>query len=185
MLSYTELYEYLRKEKFSEQLQNLPKNLVAQFGDFLKEKKKEFSSLDDTLSSEVMKEKKQFENAHSIFKELILRRKKKILNLVFIATETGIMKRDFADMLSFEKELFEDLISAINKGDDEMKALLNGKTKGAKDTHKMITLMENVEEFVDMDGNTIGPYKKGTLVNIDSTVADILISGGKASQIDE
>ena len=185
MLTYTELYEFLRKEKYSEQLQHLPKNFIAQFGDFLKERKKEYSALDDSLSSELIKEKKQFENAHSIFKEIMIRRKKKILNLVFIATETGIMKRDFTDMLSFEQELFDDLILSINKGDNEMKALLNGKSAGAKDSHKMITLIDNVEEFIDMDGKTVGPFTKGTLVNLDSTVADILISGGKASQIDE
>ena len=39
-----------------------------------------------------------------LFKELMLRRRKKILNLVLIAAETGISKQDFNNMLSLEKE---------------------------------------------------------------------------------
>ena len=53
----------------------------------------------------------------AIFKELVLRRKKKLLNLVFVAAETGIMKRDYENMLQFEKEIFDRLIKAFEEGD--------------------------------------------------------------------
>jgi len=182
MLTYNDLYDYLRKEKYSEPLQPLSKNFVKGFSEYLNETKKGFSSHDEMLLSEdILKEKKQFENALAIFKELMLRRKKKILNLVFIAAETGIMKRDFTDMLSFEQELFEKLVKAVNEGDKKLSEILNGKIEVA---NKMMILNEEVEKFVDMSGNIIGPFKKGELINIDSKVADILVSNGKGKFVD-
>jgi len=185
MLEYGDLYEHLRKEKYSEKLQPLPKNFVLDFSGYLKSKRKEISSFEGELfSDDVMKGKKQFENAISIFKELILRRKKKILNLVFIAAETGIMKRDFTDMLSFEQVLFEKLVKAVNEGDKSLEALMNGKSAQDKDENKMIIILEDIENFVDMVGKVVGPFKKGTLVNLDTKVADILVSEKKARLVD-
>ena len=61
------------------------------------------------FSDMIIKTKKQLENAVSIFKELLLRRRKKLLTLVFVAAETGISKRDFENMLAVEKECFEEI----------------------------------------------------------------------------
>ena len=183
MLTYNDLYEYLRKEKYSEQLQPLTKTFVLQFSEYLNEAKKQFSSHEDELfSDELLKEKKQFENAFAIFRELMLRRKKKILNLVFVAAETGIMKRDFTDMLLFERELFEKLVGAVDEGDKKLSEILNGKREIV---NKMMVLSQDIEKFVDMSGNIVGPFKKGELINVDSKVADILVSNGKGKFVDE
>src|SRR3989344_6074690 len=99
MLSYNDLYEVLRKEKYSELLQILPKNFLLDFCEYLVDKKEQSSKDDGLFVDSVMKSRKQVENSLAIFKELILRRKKKILNLVFVAAETGIMKRDYEIML--------------------------------------------------------------------------------------
>jgi len=66
--------------------------------DYLSDKKQESSSDDDLFGDNVAKSKKQLENSVALFKELIRMRKKKLLNLVFVATETGIMKRDYENM---------------------------------------------------------------------------------------
>jgi len=188
MLDYNELYELLRKEKYSELLQILPKNFVEEFCDFLNKQRKEMNSEDGgILDGDVLQGKKQLENAIAIFKELILRRKKKILNLVFVASETGIMKKDYENMLGFEKDIFDKFVSAFEEGDKELNYLLNGKNGKNKkgDDNKMIIFNENVEEFVDMNGDSIGPFKSGTLVNLDKDIADILVSDGKATMVDE
>ena len=183
MVDYNELYEHLRKEKYSEQLQNLPKNFVKQFSEYMAGMRKKFSELGmDSFSEDSLREKKQYENAMAIFKEIMLRRKKKILNLVFVAAETGIMKKDFSDMLVFEQNLFERLVMGVDDADKELSGLLNGKV--LEDANKMIMLKEDIEQFVDMAGEAIGPFKKGALVNLDSQVADILVTGGKAMFVD-
>ena len=187
MLSYNDLFEYLRKEKYGEQLQKLPSDFVSDFSDFLTETRKNFSSSDDLFSEDSLKAKKQHENSMAIFKELMLKRKKKILNLVFIAAETGIMKKDFEDMIYFEKDLFENLVEKISSADKELNKLMNGKgkkTKGSKKTSgKKVKLLDKVEEFVGMSGDTIGPFEKDVVTELDSQVAEILIESGKAEEV--
>ena len=174
MLSYSEIYEYLRKEKSGESLQELPKNFVVQFSEYLMVKKKQFAQ-EDEFSIDIAKDKKQFENALALFKELMLRRKKKILSLVFIAAETGLMKRDFTDMLSFEQELFGEIIKAVDSGDRKLSSMLNGKNE-TKGENKKILVNEKIEQFVDMNGGLVGPFEKGELINIEGKVAEILVS---------
>ncbi|MEK6928988.1 MAG: hypothetical protein AABW65_03475 [Nanoarchaeota archaeon] len=186
MLSYNDLYEILRKEKYSETLQQLPKNFVKEVSDYLSEKKDHSVKEDNLFADSVAKSKKQLENSIALFKELILRRKRKLLNLVFVAAETGIMKRDYENMLSFEKQAFEKLVAAFGEGDRELLRIMNGEKEIAeKDRNKMILFVQNVEQFVDMSGNIIGPFNSGQLVNLDSEVAKILVTGGKASFVDE
>ena len=121
MITYNELYDALRKERYSEQLQPIPKRFINEVAAYLKDKKAIAEKESDDFSEAVTKTKKQFENSIAIFKELILRRKKKILELAFIATETGISKRDFENMLAVEKESFDDIMKSLEKGKKNLK----------------------------------------------------------------
>src|SRR3989344_3998854 len=103
MITYNDIYEAARQERYSEQIQPLSKNFVVEISKYLKEKKQFTLKESEEFSGVIDKTKKQFENAVTFFKELIVRRRKKILNLVLIATETGISKKDFENMLDFEK----------------------------------------------------------------------------------
>lgn len=186
MISYTDLYEILRKEKYSETMQPLPKNFLIEVALFIQEMRDQATQEENSFMDGNVKSKKQLENSIALFKELILRRKKKILNLAFVATETGIMKRDFETMMNFERGLFEKFIKAFEDSDKELSSTLHGKkeTNGGP-SHKMILFTHAVEQFVDMSGKTVGPYGVGSLANIDSEVAAVLVSGGKASYVDE
>ena len=186
MINYNDLYELLRKEKYAENLQVLPKKFISEVCDFLNEQRSQDADDGDSILGNVGKSKKQLENSIALFKELILRRKKKILNLVFVATETGIMKRDYENMLSFEKDIFDKLISAFDEGDKDLNKIMNGaKSKAKSSKSKLVMFDQDVEEFVDMNGNNVGPYKLGEIANLDSEVADVLVSGGNASLIDD
>jgi len=185
MISYNELYELLRKEKFNEGLQMLPKNFIEDFSEYINEKKEQSNANGDFFADAVAKTKKQLENSIALFKELMLRRKKKILNLVFVAAETGIMKRDYENMLVFERELFEKMVKAFEEEDKEIGKVFSGKKTEMENKNKMIIFKQNVEQFVDMFGNVIGPFTSGELANLDAAVCEILVSSGKASFVDE
>src|SRR3989344_502072 len=164
MITYNELYEILRKEKYSDVLQPIPRNFLSEFSEYIKE-----NTFDYTKSDEVdilSKSKKQFENSLSLFRELILKRKKKILNLIFVATETGIMKRDYENMLDVEKEAFEKMVRAFEECDKELSKMLHNK-ENKKEANKMILFKQSVDQFIDSSGSPIGPYKQGELVNMD------------------
>src|SRR3989344_2554934 len=142
MITYNELYDALRKERYSEQLQPIPKNFIKDVSAYLKDKKEIADRKDDDFSDTITKTKKQFENSIAIFKELMLRRKKKILELAFVATETGISKRDFENMLAVEKESFEGIMKAMEKSDKKIAEILKGADEEKK-RNKMIVFVED------------------------------------------
>ena len=184
MITYNDIYEAARKERYSDQLQQLPKNFVSEVADYLKEKKEISSKHDDVFTDVIVKTKKQLENAITLFKELILRRKKKILNLVLIAAETGISKQDFENMMQFEKTLFEELMKSIDISDKKLNDMLNGKQE-EQQKNDMVVFKEHVEEFIGLDGEKMGAYEKGQIANIPKEIAKILIDSGKAEKIEE
>jgi len=178
MITYNEIYEAARKERYSENLQGLPKKFLNEVNNYLKEKKEIASKEDDIFSDVILKTKKQLENAQTLFKELLLRRRKKILNLVLIAAETGISKQDFDNMLLFEKVLFEELMKCINESEKKFKESFNGE-KNKEQKNELVLFKENVEEFVDLDGEKMGPFEKGQIANIPKEITKILIDDKK------
>lgn len=185
MLTYNDLYELLRKEKFSETLQQLPKNFLIDVAEYLNEKREQSAMDSSMFVDSVAKTKKQLENSIAIFKELMLRRKKKLLNLVFVAAETGIMKRDYENMLGLERELFEKMVKSFEESEKELSNVFLQKKLEEKKKNRMIIFNQDVEQFVDMLGAPVGPFASGELANLENEVAEILVTGGKASFVDE
>ena len=132
----------------------------------------------------IAKTKKQLENATTLFRELMIRRRKKILNLVLIAAKTGISKQDFDNMLSFEKSLFEELIKNIENSDKKINELLDEK-KAEELKNELVIFKTDVEEFLDIEGEKIGPFQKGQIANIPKEIAKILIEDDKAEVVEK
>jgi DNA replication initiation complex subunit (GINS family) len=183
MITYNDIYEAARKERYSDQLQPIPKNFVVEVSKYLQEKKQVSAEEGDDFSEVVFKNKKQLENAVTFFKELIVRRRKKILSLVLIAAETGISKQDFENMLAFEKELFEELMKCMDASDNKLNEILKGKKFEQVQSNEMILFKEDVESFVGLDAENMGPFEKGQIANIPREIAKILIDGGKVEKI--
>ena len=184
MITYNDIYEAARKERYSESLQHLPKNFIEEVSDYIKEKKEIASKEDDIFSDVIVKTKKQLENAQTLFKELMRTRRKKILGLVLISAETGISKQDFENMLLIEKELFEELMKNIDRCDKA----INGKMIGKKEEeHKneMILFVSGVDEFLGLEGEKIGPFEKGQIANLPKEISQILVADGKAEVIEK
>lgn len=181
MLTYNDIYEALRKEKYSEQLQPINESFIKEVSEYLKEKKEVTEKKEDMFSDTIIKTKKQLENAISIFKELILRRKKKLLNLAFIARETGISKRDFETMLNFEKEMFDKIVKSMEESDKNISDSLNGKQEKK---YVLVSFKENVEEFLGLDGESIGPFEKSEIANLPQEIVKILQDAGKVEVVE-
>ncbi len=184
MITYNDIYEAARKERYSEQLQRLSKKFITEVSNYLREKKDIASKEDDVFSDVIIKTKKQLENAITLFKELMLRRRKKILTLVLIAAETGISKQDFENMMAIEKELFENMMKSIDSSDKQLIESMNGKKKNIQ-KNELIVFKEDVDELVDLKGERIGPFEKGQIMNISKEIAQILIDDNKAELVME
>lgn len=185
MITYNDLYEAARKERYSEQLQAIPKNFISEVAKYMRDKKEIAAKESDDFSDMIIKTKKQLENAVTLFKELIIRRRKKILNLVLIATETGISKQDFENMLAIEKELFEELMSCMDSSEKKLNELLNGGKGEVSKSNDLVVFLEDVEEFLGVEGDKMGPYEKGDLANIPKEIAKILSDGSKVEIIEK
>jgi len=182
MITYNDIYEAARKERYSEQLQPVPKNFVSEVSNYLKDKKKIALKDEGDFSDVIIKTKKQLENAQTLFNEFMVRRRKKILSLVLVAAETGISKHDFDNMLAFEKELFEDLMKCIDSSDKKLNELLKGKKKELQ-KNELVIFKEDVEEFVDLNGERLGPFEKEQIANLPGEIAKILIDDKKVELI--
>ena len=185
MITYKDIYEAAKKERYSENLQPIPKNFVKEVAKYLKEKREASLKDDDVFSDALIKTKKQLENATTLFQELLRRRRKKILNLVLIASETGISKQDFENMLLLEKGLFEDLMKCIETSDRKLNESLNGGKEEELVGNSLIVFSEEVPEFVSPDGEKYGPYEIGDYANLPREIANIFISDGKANFMDK
>lgn len=184
MITYKDIYEAARKERYSEQLQPLSKNFITEVSNYLKEKKETSLKDDDVFSDVVVKTKKQLENAIILFKELMTRRRKKILNLVLIAAETGISKQDFDNMLTFEKNLFEEFMKCIDNSDKKLNESLNGKEL-AEQKNTLVVFLEDVSGFVGLDGKNMGPFDKGQIANLPNEIAKILSDDNKVNILEK
>ena len=81
--------------------------------------------------------------------------------------------------------LFEKMVKAFEESDKEQSKIFYAKKAEDLKKFRMILLNQNVEQFVDMTGNLIGPYASGEFVNLEAEIAEILVSGGKAGFVDE
>lgn len=183
MITYNDLYEALRKERYSDELQVLAKNFISEVADYFNEKKNANSPKDDFFSDATIKSKKKLENAIGIFKELLLRRKKKILNLAFVASETGISKRDFENMLPFEKELFESVVKALEKTEQSLSEGMAGEK--IENNFLLVRFLDSVGNFLNGEGEEIGPFEKGEVANMDREIAEILEKDKKVEVLEE
>jgi DNA replication initiation complex subunit (GINS family) len=183
MITYNDLYEALRKERYSDDLQLLKKTFLPEVSEYFSEKKKFSDKEDDMFSDVVLKSKKKLENAMSIFKELLLRRRKKILNLAFVASETGISKKDFENLLDFEKELFEDIVKSLEKADKNLSDSMAGGRTESK--FRLVKFTDRVEEFLNLEGESLGPFNKGEVANIDKEVVEILVQDKKVELLED
>jgi hypothetical protein len=183
MITFNDLYESVRKEKYSDSLQKLPEEFLQETSEYLREKREFLAKEDDPFSDLSLKNKKKLENAIASFKELMRLRKKKILNLAFIAAEVGIGKKDFENMFSYEKTLFEKITQALEASEKGKDAEMTGSPK-TEMKHRLVRFLETVPSFMGVEGVEIGPFEKGEIHNLSSELVGILEKDKRVEVID-
>lgn len=188
MITYQEIYDVLRKEKYNEALQPLDSNFLKDVAIYLNEKKGIVSregNSDNLFSDTLRMTRKQLDNALSIIKEILAIRQRKVLNLAFTAAVTGISKRDTETLLEHEQELFNVVVKRLEQNQKAVAEILNGKIEEKDLKNLFVRFKEEVPAFLDGNGNELGPFKKGDIANLPKEIAEILIGDKKAAQIDE
>ena len=84
-------------------------------------------------------------------------------------------------MLAVEKEAFDKIMQGLNGCDKKIeKQLKDLDDTTEEDKTKMVVFVQDTDEFLDLEGNKLGPFKKGDFVNISQEIANILIVDKKA-----
>ncbi|NPE26395.1 DNA replication complex GINS family protein [Methanococcoides sp. SA1] len=174
MITFSDIYEAMRKEKYGENLQILPKNFLKEVSEYFREKREFLNKEDDLFSDVSIKNKKKLDNAISSFRDLLRIRKKKILNLAFVASQVGISKKDFENLLGFEKDLFEELVKSLERAEKNQVADMSGNGKDEVCKHRLVRFLEDVEEFLDSEGEAVGPFAKGEIGNLECEIVEVL-----------
>ncbi len=184
MLTFSDIYEAMRKEKYSENLQILLRNFLVEVSGYFAEKKEFLNREDDLFSDVAIKGKKKLDNAVSSFRDLLRIRKKKILNLAFVASQVGISKKDFENLLGFEKDLFEELVRALERAEKNQVGEMNGGGKEKECRHRLVRFLDDLPEFLNAEGNPIGPFAKGEVANLECEIVPVLEGDKKIEIID-
>ena len=72
----------------------------------------------------------------------------------------------------------------MEEGDKKMTNMLNGQEQ-EEQKNKLITFLQDTEEFLGLDGEKLGPFKKGEIANLPLEIANILIVDNKAEAVNE
>jgi len=188
MITYQEIYDILRKEKYNEGLQPLPKNFLKEVGEYLEDKKKTLGKEDSgtgLFSDTIRMTRKQMDNSIAIIKELITIREKKILTLSLTASMTGIGKRDTENLLGHEIDLFDIVVKQLEQCQKEITKKLEGREEEKEARNMLIRFKDDVPAFLDGEGQELGPFKQDEIANLSAQIAAILIADGKAARVEE
>ncbi len=186
MITYQEIYDVLRKEKYNEALQELPKNFFSELSQYISEKKDMIKRETKGVFQETLQgTRKQLDNTLSLIREIIMIREKKILNLSLLSSKTGISKKDVEGMLNHEKELFEIITKKLEENQQKINKIIEGDSKEGKDlkNNLMIRFKEQIPKFLDLEGKEIGPFAQGEIANLPLEIANILVNDSKAEEI--
>ena len=116
-LTYEEVYELVRKEKYRQDLQELNKDIYEKATKYLKDRYELLNSLRKKksifASTELIKIQKSIENTTKLLKELYERRESKIINLALLASRTAYTSK--LPLLAEEKEVYDEIVSILSR----------------------------------------------------------------------
>lgn len=196
-ITYDSLYEALRKEKFSTELQKLPIEFFKNVVNYLQEKSSIIESQktkDNLFVSEVHKTQTQLNNVIRIIKELYERRENKIIQLAIFSSKLK-QNQDTSSMLPEEQRLYNSALEVIDnyrriildnlisRKLPEIKEEPKGIKTEDKESNILIRTMHPIPKFVGTDLFVYGPFEQDDVANMPEKIANLLIERKRAEEI--
>ena len=205
-ITYETLFEILKREKDTADLQKLDISFFDDFVDYLNEKKKLLEKEDSLFSyDEKKKVERQIDNARRLIKDIYERREKKIMGIALIKSRTKSDVMDKSAFLEHEKKLFNEIVRTM---DLFRKSIIHNVTQGKKPSElkaenkqvgrdesagkedkqddgstKLVRFLHSVPKFVGKELEEYGPFEEEDIANLPSEIADILIGKGRVEEI--
>jgi sensor c-di-GMP phosphodiesterase-like protein len=184
--SYEDIYELLRNEKFSSDLQEFSSNNLKKIQKYFEER---IEKLNETNSSNMftshnkLKIQSEVDNATRMVNDLIYHREKKIITRARFTSRSDENIEDTSNMTDLEKSLYNFLNA-------ELKKFRTNYLNQIEDTSKSNSNIEKYRVLSDIpklsDGNkSYGPYKSDDEIIIPENIAKILLSENKITNESE
>ncbi len=197
LITYENIYEILRLEKYKKELQKLDPDFFNKVTRYINEKRiilQGYEVKDSVFASQsITKIKKQLENIQLLLKELYEKRENKIIQMAMYNSRVNATLQDSDVLLHEEKELYESLISNLNSARNGiLNSLLEGKKpevklvekkQEVKEPNKLIRFLETVPKFMGEDMTIYGPFNPEDIGNLPEKISLILIKNKKAEEI--
>ncbi len=199
IITYETLYEILRKEKTTSEIQKLNENFFQNVVNYIKEKSEILESQKKKTSIfasvEIIKTQKQLDNIKKILKELYERRENKIIQIALFSSRTSQKKEDLS-LLEEENKFYKKLERIFsNYRKDILIRILSKelpKIEEPKDIKienkernktKLVRFLHSLPKFVGEDLNIYGPFEAEDISNLPYKVAKVLMKRRRAQEI--
>lgn len=199
-ITYETLYDLLRKEKNSAEIQELDSLFHNNLIKYIKEKIEILRSQEtkDSIftSLEVQKTRKQIDNIKKIIKELYEKRESKIVQLALMSSRFQTISNDKKFMLDREKDLYDAVTKTLNKcREDLLHNIILGnnikkqepkdlkKDEEPKILTKKVKFRQKTERFIGTDLNNYGPFEKEDTSELPLDIANLLINKQQVEEI--
>jgi len=194
-LTYEDIYELLRSEKNSTDLEPLSTKDLAKINQYLMAKRKLLEGQKGGMFSGLKERAKilsEIDNVRSALGDLFEKRERKIINRALYTLRTDLKLKDTTNMLANEVTLYNSLLGNLEKSKLAFDKLLEESTlpesscgdavveKEEVASSVKLEFLDAVPELVDSDLAKHGPFEIGNVASLPNELASILLSQGKA-----
>ena len=200
-ITFEYLYDVLRKEKYSKELQKLNDNFLSNLKKYVTEKTSILKSQAEKDSiftaAETQKTRKQLENVERLIKELFERRENKVLHLAFLASKTHGKHALTSNLLKEEELLFNSIVESLGAfrqlaasdiiPHEKIQKHIEPKDIKTEDKSetKAIKVLQQVPQFVGTDMQVYGPFNQTETAVLPLEIADLLVEKKIAETIEK
>ena len=203
--TYEDIYELLRGEKYSTDLQQINPELlkkICQYFDLKKElmQKQKESALFEKSSRDQLKP--EVENATRALRDLYERREKKIINRAIFTARSDFKIKDTTNFLPAEEKMYLCMVELLREATDGFfNAIKNAGIPEKKEDavveasqpaqasessepsviFKEVKILQSIPQLTGPDLKSYGPYRETEVVKIPEEIATILLAQGKAA----
>lgn len=184
--NYEDLYELLRNEKFSTDLQDMSLENLKKIRSYFNERNNKLNESESSnmfSSHNKLKIQGEIDNATRIVNDLINIRERKIINRAIFTSRSNENIEDTSNMIEIEKKLYDFLNVELKKfRKSYLYEIENRKVNDKK--HKKYVVLEDIPLLSD-GINEYGPYEKNDFIELPSNIANILINESKIKEESE
>lgn len=188
-VTYETLFDTLRKEKSSPELQDLEESFYDDVNNYISDKMRTYEETHD------IKTEKQIQNIKKIVKEIFERRQKKLLMQAFSQGRTTNAIK-FNTKLPEEQYFINNIIEIIQKHNILLDRAFqqNNLTiqkpvevkKSSVNTSSdiiQVKFLTKLPKFLGKDLESYGPFEKEDVAELPNQLAEILINKGRAKKV--